>query len=316
MSKGRHSDANLLERRARWLVRAYPAAYRADRGEEIIGTLLEATPPGRNWPPSREVVSVIPAGLRARREANLRQGLSASLRQTAMVGAAVYLVQLPCSALLEVVWAARSGLIPFPLGSYDWFYFLLGVLTTLILAAAWSGRRRLVAVAAVATVIPAAIYTLISHEWDLMVVLAEFAGPALAVFVPFARRTERPPVSLLWLPCLPLGVTLVEALSTPYPGFSPHTMSQTMLLFPYTTYLSLVTVVVAVCWLVTDVRPLAGLVFAFTLVRVINGFAYARSYGAVKPVEIAIAITASLVLACALVWLLRRRTRTSPPTTS
>jgi hypothetical protein len=61
VSNGGYSDADLLVRRARWLVRAYPAAYRAGRGEEIIGTLLEATPPGRNWPPSREAVSVIAA---------------------------------------------------------------------------------------------------------------------------------------------------------------------------------------------------------------------------------------------------------------
>jgi hypothetical protein len=136
------------------------------------------------------------------------------------------------------------------------------------------------------------------------------------VFLSLARRTERPPLSLLWLPCLPLAVTLADALSAPYPDFSPRTVSQTMILFPYTTYLSLVTVIVAVCWLVTDVRPLASLVFAFTVTRVIYGFAYARSYGAVGPAVIAIAITASLMLACALVWLLRRLTRTSPPTTS
>jgi hypothetical protein len=84
MSEGR------LERRARWLLRAYPVAYRADRGEEIIGTLLEVVPPGRDWPPSRETVALVAAGLHARRAANLRQGLGASLRQVAVAGAAVY----------------------------------------------------------------------------------------------------------------------------------------------------------------------------------------------------------------------------------
>ena len=64
MSESRHSDADRLERRARWLLRAYPAAYRADRGEEITGTLLEATPPGRDWPPPWETarLSGPPAG--------------------------------------------------------------------------------------------------------------------------------------------------------------------------------------------------------------------------------------------------------------
>ncbi len=102
-----------LERRARWLLRAYPAAYRADRGEEIIGTLLEAVPPGRDWPPSRETVALVAAGMRARRTANLRQGLAASLRQVAVAGAAVYLVQLPTLGLSAVVWSARRGHLQF-----------------------------------------------------------------------------------------------------------------------------------------------------------------------------------------------------------
>ena len=113
MSESRHSNADRLERRARWLLRAYPAAYRADWGEEIAGTLLEAIPSGRDWPPPRETASLIAAGLRARRAANLRQGLAASLRQTAMVGAALYLVQLPALGIGAVVWGARRGHLPF-----------------------------------------------------------------------------------------------------------------------------------------------------------------------------------------------------------
>jgi len=44
-----------LERRARALLRAYPAEYRRERGEEIIGTLLEAAPwrPVRRGPTAR-----------------------------------------------------------------------------------------------------------------------------------------------------------------------------------------------------------------------------------------------------------------------
>ena len=42
-----------LERRARFLLRAYPAEYRHGRAEEIIGTLLEAAPPGQSYPAAR-----------------------------------------------------------------------------------------------------------------------------------------------------------------------------------------------------------------------------------------------------------------------
>jgi len=61
MSEGGAGGTGRLERRARWLLRAYPAAYRADRDEEIIGTLLETVPPGRDWPPRRPLVTVGPA---------------------------------------------------------------------------------------------------------------------------------------------------------------------------------------------------------------------------------------------------------------
>jgi len=36
-----------LARCHRLLLRAYPAWYRRERGEEMLGTLLEASPPGR-----------------------------------------------------------------------------------------------------------------------------------------------------------------------------------------------------------------------------------------------------------------------------
>jgi hypothetical protein len=40
----------VLERCVRALLLAYPAQYRRERGEEIVGTLLEAAPPGRRFP--------------------------------------------------------------------------------------------------------------------------------------------------------------------------------------------------------------------------------------------------------------------------
>lgn len=90
----------------------------------------------------------------------------------------------------------------------------------------------------------------------------------------------------------------------------------TTLLSPYTTGLSLVTVLVAVCWLATDVRPLASLVFAFTVSQVVYGFAYGRPLVTVGPVVIILGIAASLVAVCALAWLLRRRIHAAPPMTS
>jgi hypothetical protein len=99
---------------------AYPPAYRADRGEEITGPLLEAVPPG--WDLARSP-------------------------------------------------GPRAG-----------------------------GTCR----------------TVIRQERDLMVVLADFAGPPVAVFLLFARRMERPPLSLLWLPgpLVTVGPTVIALVIT------------------------------------------------------------------------------------------------------
>jgi hypothetical protein len=57
---------SLLERRCRWLLRAYPAWYRRDRGGEMLGTLLEASPPGARWPSIRDARALVIGGLRVR----------------------------------------------------------------------------------------------------------------------------------------------------------------------------------------------------------------------------------------------------------
>jgi hypothetical protein len=55
-----------LQRRYRWLLRPYPAWYRRERSGEMLGTLLEASPPGRGWPTFRDTRALIAGGLRAR----------------------------------------------------------------------------------------------------------------------------------------------------------------------------------------------------------------------------------------------------------
>jgi hypothetical protein len=61
-----------LERRCRWLLRAYPAWYRRTRGEEMLGTLLEASPPGRRWPSALDARALVIGGLRVQAIAGLR----------------------------------------------------------------------------------------------------------------------------------------------------------------------------------------------------------------------------------------------------
>lgn len=55
-----------LERHCGWLLRAYPAWYRRKRAGEMLGTLLEASPPGAKWPSGRDTRALMIAGLRVR----------------------------------------------------------------------------------------------------------------------------------------------------------------------------------------------------------------------------------------------------------
>jgi hypothetical protein len=308
-------DAGLLVRRTRLLLGFYPPGYRAHRGEEILGTLLDTTRPGRGWPPAREVASVIAGGLRARRAANLSQGLGASLRHTAILAAAMFMVQIP-EFLLFVVVLQIFGRLSGPLRGLEVGLVPGSLLAVTALAAAWCGRRWLVAASVVATVL-AAVCLPGGWQADMVVEMAVPAVLALVVLLPLTKRAERPPVSLLWLPCLVLTVTLVVNLAAMwgldiYKAFPIAPVSSSALLYPYTTYLSLVPVLVAACWLVTDVRPLAAITLEFLLQRVTYSIVYlpGRSW-----TQLAIAAGLSLALTCALLWLLRHRARTAPPAT-
>jgi hypothetical protein len=77
MSGGQHPE---LERRYRRLLRAYPAGYRADRAEEILGTMLALARPGQRWPRPAEAADMLAGGLGCRARAPLsntiRSGLS------------------------------------------------------------------------------------------------------------------------------------------------------------------------------------------------------------------------------------------------
>jgi hypothetical protein len=68
------TTAAKLERRARALLRAYPAEYRRDRAEEIIDTLLEATTGGRAYPSARDARALVAGGLHARALRNRQPG--------------------------------------------------------------------------------------------------------------------------------------------------------------------------------------------------------------------------------------------------
>lgn len=63
---GERVTVDRLARRYRRLLLAYPRAYRRFRGDELLGALLDAAPPGRTRPTVRETSDLVRHGLRAR----------------------------------------------------------------------------------------------------------------------------------------------------------------------------------------------------------------------------------------------------------
>jgi len=100
---------NTLERHCRFLLRAYPAAYREVRGEEIIGTLLEATTPGRSWPRLRDIRGLAFSGLRARAMFNRQLTTRANLRIAVQAGVAAYLAYSVAGVVVPYVRAEVSN---------------------------------------------------------------------------------------------------------------------------------------------------------------------------------------------------------------
>jgi len=134
-----------LERRCRWLLRAYPAWYRAERGDEMLGTLLEASTPNQSWPATHDARALILGGLRVRAWQHERQTAAASLRQAVLLAAVLDLA----------FWSAqdlRMWGYTFPPTMFAWMNLMIGLLTLAAMAGAWFGHRVVVVVVALVAV--------------------------------------------------------------------------------------------------------------------------------------------------------------------
>jgi hypothetical protein len=180
-----------LERRSRVLLRAYPAAYRSERGEEIIGTLLETTPEGQDRPRLRDGQALVIGGLRARAAQNRRLSATVNLRVAVMVGSSLYVVMLGAEYLGTGI--GELGLNPMP----AWYWPVLvaaSLLATVLLS--WITRPAIAAISALAAAV-AVYYFLDRPERQLWAFMPLFVS--LAVIVVLAPRQSRPPREWLWL---------------------------------------------------------------------------------------------------------------------
>ena len=202
-------SATRLERRARMLLRAYPADYRRDRAEELIGTLLEATPAGRSFPSARDARALIAGGVRARAAVNRRLSTTANLRLALLLGLSIFLA-FNVNAYLAGEEVGYSGV--------HWLAVAAGLLSVAAALAPWLGRRTVTT----AIVLPAA--ALLAYQMHREIfnesptlrpeMEAWLAGMlvAMAALAALSGGPRRLPRSWLWLPCVPLAVMAAGSL--------------------------------------------------------------------------------------------------------
>ena len=234
MSASGEDRISKFERHCGLLLRAYPAAYRSERGAEIIGTLLETTPEGREWPLLRDIRGLVGGGLSARAALSRLNTTAANLRVAVLVGVAAYLGFAVAGQLGGFAagygdtnffrWVSPVPFGPFiphgqaapgGAGRHEAFYLSIGVVPVLVvvtLVLAWMSRRRVTVLAAALPAVAA-------------IAVANHLGPAaaagsqvtevacLAVLTAVAGQ-ERPDGRWLWLigPVVLAGLLIVGVL--------------------------------------------------------------------------------------------------------
>jgi hypothetical protein len=225
------------EWRCRWLLRAYPAWYRSQRGEEMLGTLMEASPAGRRWPSLRDIRAMLIGGLRVRAGQQRRLSTPDNLRLAGLLGVALALLWLIGNNLGSDImfWAhVYPAAAPANLG----YQATAGLLALAAVLAAWFAPWPVVAAPALA----GAVLWVYSGD---RVMASQPAGLLILLVILTAGR-ERMPRSWLGLAGLVFALTLLEQF-TAAPG----------LYFLYTPliYAPWVVLGAMILWAAVDARP-------------------------------------------------------------
>jgi hypothetical protein len=154
-----------LEHRYRKLLLAYPARYRAERGEEIVGTYLEMVGPDRRWPALADVRDALGGGLRQHLRAAGSTGLAGGVPVAAMLAmggavtlAVAWLLLVEVHATPADVMMVRFG--PFQsLGAAVWMGWLAAGVAALTVSGRVARGFVLAALALTVAVVPAAALT-------------------------------------------------------------------------------------------------------------------------------------------------------------
>lgn len=242
-----------LERRCRFLLLAYPGAYRQRRGEEMLCTLLQSTPADSSWPLARDCRAMIVAGLQVRAAQNRRLSMAANLRVAAMLGCVLYLSFSFYVVAGLPLWYLGAGLGP-RTESYPHLAFAAGLLgcTALLLLRPGGRTGAIATIVAVAALIAGTVSLVIGTPVATTIDLILPAVLVLAVLAVVSHGAERLPRLWLWPPGLVVAVAVLApvASSLSFAGYS-HLLLAPPYLWETTAFLALAGIVV-------DARPAIG----------------------------------------------------------
>ena len=262
-----------LERRCRGLLRAYPQSYRAGRGEEILGTLLDATPAGRSWPPARDTCSVITAGLHVRAARNRELPLATNLRLAALLAVALWhglavAAFAGAVAYPDTLTPEHSAVSRLPASGVMLFAAVCAAGACLAIVSAWFWRRGVTVTLALAVAVASALgLSLIHAQGDLLIDLRLICPPlALAAL---ATGRYRPPRSWLWLPGLWLAASALPVALSANWWSTPD----------YPLYAGFFIILgITVLWLAIDARPAIAVGLCFEVTYLTNILVLAPSH--------------------------------------
>jgi hypothetical protein len=133
--------SDVLARRYRAVLHAYPRSHRSRRGEELLGTLLDNASPEQRWPSAREAASIVVEGLRVRVDASGQRMPRAIWLDGLHLAVVLLLAWAHAQVVGEVMWRnahPRAGLAMLLLALLSIVAVLRGRnVAALLLAAAW-----------------------------------------------------------------------------------------------------------------------------------------------------------------------------------
>jgi hypothetical protein len=188
-----------LERRYSRLLRAYPSAYRAERGDEILDTLMAAAPHDRTWPTFRDARTLVLGGLRVRAAQDHRLSRMANLRLATMLGIAMFLAFSSAPMLIET----QVGSSAATTWSVEWASVLVRPIPMAVVVAAFYIRRRLAVLTLTTTSLTAAAAAAVIDA--SIAEVSALTAVLVLTFAALAMGRDRMPRSWLWLVGVAVG---------------------------------------------------------------------------------------------------------------